>query len=143
MRTLTPHRTRQRLVSILAIFNVLSPVFTQQTPIRVAGINDISYDAKGYPPLPLTNPWASYGRGSLSSWNGLITFAHTEPLKCFDPDQDTKYDAAILGMRDINSLKPLTDLWISIIIPLGAPFDTATSYRPGYKIAFGAWTRDP
>lgn len=32
-----------------------------------------------------------------SAWNGLTTFARTSPLLCFDPDQDVKYDVAVLG----------------------------------------------
>ncbi|KAI0956781.1 hypothetical protein AcW1_005379 [Taiwanofungus camphoratus] len=39
-------------------------------------------------------------------WNGLITFAGTTPLRCFD-DTNASFDVAILG----------------------APFDTGTTYR--------------
>ncbi|KAF8510625.1 agmatinase [Gautieria morchelliformis] len=45
------------------------------------------------------------------SWNGLTTFATAAPLRCLGVDAAQKYDVAILG----------------------APFDTATSYRPGTR----------
>ncbi|KAH9934988.1 uncharacterized protein B0H18DRAFT_1182287 [Fomitopsis serialis] len=43
------------------------------------------------------------------SWNGLTTFARSAPLRCFGADSESPYDVAVLG----------------------APFDTATSFRPG------------
>ncbi|KAI0927993.1 hypothetical protein AcV7_009307 [Taiwanofungus camphoratus] len=43
-------------------------------------------------------------------WNGLITFAGTTPLRCFD-DTNASFDVAILG----------------------APFDTGTTYRSGAR----------
>ncbi|OBZ75176.1 putative agmatinase 1 [Grifola frondosa] len=46
-----------------------------------------------------------------TSWNGLTTFAGATPLRCFGADEAVKYDVAVLG----------------------APFDTATSYRPGAR----------
>ncbi|KZT11598.1 agmatinase [Laetiporus sulphureus 93-53] len=45
------------------------------------------------------------------SWNGLTTFAKSTPLRCFGVDSETPYDVAVLG----------------------APFDTATSFRPGAR----------
>lgn len=48
---------------------------------------------------------------SKESWNGLTTFARSTPLRCFGSDADVPYDVAVLG----------------------APFDTATSYRPGAR----------
>ncbi|KAJ3557917.1 hypothetical protein NM688_g1211 [Phlebia brevispora] len=45
------------------------------------------------------------------TWNGITTFARTTPLRCFGSDSETPYDVAVLG----------------------APFDTATSYRPGAR----------
>ncbi|KAL4253947.1 arginase family protein [Abortiporus biennis] len=49
--------------------------------------------------------------GGKASWNGLTTFAASTPLRCFGADADEPYDVAVLG----------------------APFDTATSYRPGAR----------
>ena len=46
---------------------------------------------------------------SRSAWNGLTTFAHAPPLRCFGEGAGVPYDVAVLG----------------------APFDTATSFRPG------------
>ncbi|KAF8578771.1 Arginase/deacetylase [Ramaria rubella] len=42
-------------------------------------------------------------------WDGLVTFAYSKPLRCFNEEYGEKFDVAVLG----------------------APFDTATSYRPG------------
>ena len=44
-----------------------------------------------------------------SAFNGLTTFAHAPPVRCFGADAERGYDVAVLG----------------------APFDTATSFRPG------------
>ena len=65
--------------------------------------------------LNFTEIFAAYG-GDMSNeawartaWNGLTTFAKSAPLRCFGVDADTGYDVAVIG----------------------APFDTATSFRPG------------
>ncbi|PCH38435.1 agmatinase [Wolfiporia cocos MD-104 SS10] len=57
------------------------------------------------PDLIFKETWAT------ESWNGLTTFARSTPLRCFGVDAETPYDVAVLG----------------------APFDTATSYRPGAR----------
>ncbi|KAI0086647.1 agmatinase [Irpex rosettiformis] len=48
---------------------------------------------------------------SAQDMNGITTFARAPPLRCFGSEAATKYDVAVLG----------------------APFDTATSYRPGAR----------
>jgi len=48
---------------------------------------------------------------SKDTWNGLTTFAKSTPLRCLRSDADTRFDVAILG----------------------APFDIATSFRPGAR----------
>ncbi|GJE87914.1 agmatinase [Phanerochaete sordida] len=48
---------------------------------------------------------------SRETWNGLTSYAHAQPLRCFGADAGTAYDVAVLG----------------------APFDTATSFRPGAR----------
>ncbi|KAI0713472.1 Arginase/deacetylase [Earliella scabrosa] len=67
--------------------------------------------------LNFTEIFAAYG-GDMSNeawartaWNGLTTFAKSAPLRCFGVDADTGYDVAVIG----------------------APFDTATSFRPGAR----------
>ncbi|KZV94516.1 Arginase/deacetylase [Exidia glandulosa HHB12029] len=45
------------------------------------------------------------------SWSGLVSFARAPPLRCWGDDEDVAYDVAVIG----------------------APFDTATSYRPGTR----------
>ena len=63
----------------------------------------------------LTELFAAYG-GDLSNeawrrtaWNGLTTFAHAPPLRCFGEEAGVPYDVAVIG----------------------APLDSATSFRPG------------
>lgn len=41
--------------------------------------------------MPGTEAWAP------REWNGLTTFAHTTPLRCFGADADVPYDVAVLG----------------------------------------------
>ncbi|KAI0753258.1 Arginase/deacetylase [Daedaleopsis nitida] len=48
---------------------------------------------------------------SRMAFNGLTTFARAPPVRCFGADAETGYDVAVLG----------------------APFDTATSFRPGAR----------
>ncbi|KAL6307975.1 Arginase/deacetylase [Sparassis latifolia] len=45
------------------------------------------------------------------TWHGLVTFAGAIPQRCFGSDAELLFDVAVLG----------------------APFDTATSYRPGAR----------
>lgn len=51
------------------------------------------------------------GRPSWSRerWNGLVSFADAPPLRCWGKETEVAFDVAVIG----------------------APFDTATSYRPG------------
>lgn len=63
----------------------------------------------------------------MENWNGLTTYAAAKPLRCFGSDASTKYDVAVLGMVAY----PFSDCVLTYSL-LGAPFDTATSYRPGY-----------
>ncbi|WWD22568.1 agmatinase [Kwoniella shandongensis] len=55
-------------------------------------------------------PWASE-----NAYWGLKTFAHAQPVRCMTADNTTLFDIAILG----------------------APFDTATSWRPGARFGPG------
>ena len=79
-----------------------------QYPASVVGAPDAAS-------LNFTELFAAYG-GDLSneawtrsSWHGLTTFVHAPPLRCFGEDAGVPFDVAVLG----------------------APFDTATSFRPG------------
>ena len=54
-------------------------------------------------------PDKSNARWTRADFNGLTSFAHAPPVRCFGADAETDYDVAVLG----------------------APFDTATSFRPG------------
>lgn len=66
---------------------------------------------------------------SRDSWNGLTTFARTEPLRCFGEDAGVPYDVAVLGEQHL-AKGSMSRLYPNDVV--GAPFDTATSYRPGY-----------
>ncbi len=73
----------------------------------------VNTDAYGAPNFSAI--FAAYGgdksnaRWTRSDFNGLTSFAHAPPVRCFGADAETEYDVAVLG----------------------APFDTATSFRPG------------
>ncbi|KZV81236.1 hypothetical protein EXIGLDRAFT_779931 [Exidia glandulosa HHB12029] len=56
-------------------------------------------------PSPSRQSWTK------ERWNGLVSFAAAPPLRCWGDDEDIAYDVAVIG----------------------APFDTATSYRPGTR----------
>lgn len=72
-------------------------------------------NSENYSSLNFTEIFGPYGGDmsnemwARSAWNGLTTFAKSAPLRCFGVDADTGYDVAVIG----------------------APFDTATSFRPG------------
>ena len=36
-------------------------------------------------------------RWSVSTWNGLTTYAHATPLRCLGGDEGVPYDVAVLG----------------------------------------------
>jgi len=65
-------------------------------------------------PLNLTRLFSNelnFDTWARSSWNGLTTFAKSTPLRCFGDDEAIPFDVAVIG----------------------APFDIATSYRPGAR----------
>ena len=65
--------------------------------------------------LNFTELFAPYGNDksnaawTRSAFKGLTTYANTPPVRCFGADAERDYDVAVIG----------------------APFDTATSFRPG------------
>ncbi|TBU28994.1 agmatinase [Dichomitus squalens] len=88
----------------------------------VQALGNIQYpvgivNAETFGSLNFTEIFAAYGGDmsnaawARSAWNGLTTFARAPPLRCFGADFETGYDVAVLG----------------------APFDTATSFRPGAR----------
>ena len=97
-----------RLAAAALVAASSSALANVQYPASVA----LSPDAAS---LNFTELFAAYG-GDLSNeawrrtaWNGLTTFAHAPPLRCFGEEAGVPYDVAVIG----------------------APFDTATSFRPG------------
>jgi agmatinase len=74
------------------------------------------------------DPRQSMGQiGMGDSW-GLLSFARSKPLRCWGSDADVPYDVAVIGMQHISLMFPDADATM-----LGAPFDTATSFRPGAR----------
>lgn len=96
------------ILSLLRVALALSPVLAEQTPLasraaRGAGTDYEQLFANTAESKPGVLPW------SRERWNGLTSFAGAPPLRCWGDDEDVAYDVAVVG----------------------APFDTATSYRPG------------
>jgi agmatinase len=46
------------------------------------------------------SPWT---RGA---WNGLVTFGHARPVRCWGADEDVEYDVAVIGA----SARPCLDV---------------------------------
>ncbi|KAI0345189.1 agmatinase [Trametopsis cervina] len=84
---------------------VLSASAEVQHPVGIAYPTPINFTDLFTSEVIAPHVWAK------EDWNGITTFAKAQPLRCFGSDSDTKYDVAVLG----------------------APFDTATSYRPGAR----------
>ncbi|KAH9915809.1 agmatinase [Epithele typhae] len=79
-----------------------------QYPVGLAHRTDVNF----------TELFAAYGDGlgpqtawTRAAWNGLTTFARAPPQRCFGVDAGQPFDVAVIG----------------------APFDTATSFRPGAR----------
>ena len=66
-----------------------------------------------------------------NAWNGITTFAKATPLRCFGADSGVGYDVAVLGEcpHNVHTRNGVQRQFLS-----GAPFDTATSFRPGYAV---------
>ncbi|EMD34414.1 hypothetical protein CERSUDRAFT_97674 [Gelatoporia subvermispora B] len=96
--------------SLAAILSLALSTIAQQQPLPggrlpVPENGDVNFTHVFAAESVLAEPWAK------TSWNGLTTFAHADPLRCFGVESGTPYDVAILG----------------------APFDTTTSFRPGAR----------
>ena len=48
---------------------------------------------------------------ATTSWNGLTTFAHAQPLRCFGEDAGVPYDVAVLGKHHFVCSVPSMDDW--------------------------------
>ncbi|KAK8845619.1 agmatinase [Kwoniella newhampshirensis] len=79
-----------------------------EDPVRAA-----SYAASDSRHVMKPSPWLPYDTDL--AYNGIKTFGHTLPVRCMTADNATLFDFALLG----------------------APFDTATSYRPGARFGPG------
>lgn len=118
-----------RILSLALLLSLIShSTVAQQNPLGAtrfpAGLSDTAAQVED-PERPSRHSSPSGGLLGSSTWNGLTTFARAQPLRCLGADQEVKYDIAVLGMMNmILSLPCLRCL-------TGAPFDTATSFRPG------------
>ncbi|KAI0831720.1 Arginase/deacetylase [Trametes gibbosa] len=80
-----------------------------QYPVGV--VNSGNIDALNFTEIFASVPDMSNTAWQRGSFYGLTTFAHAAPLRCFGADAEAGYDVAVVG----------------------APFDTATSFRPGAR----------
>jgi hypothetical protein len=64
------------------------------------------------------------------SWNGLVTFGTAPPARCWGAEKDVLFDIAIVGVLHLSYAR--IKLILTIADLTGAPFDTATGFRPGY-----------
>ncbi|KAI0648294.1 Arginase/deacetylase [Trametes meyenii] len=80
-----------------------------QYPVGVVNAGD--YGALNFTEVFASVPDMSNAAWERDSFHGLTTFARARPLRCFGADADSSYDVAVVG----------------------APFDTATSFRPGAR----------
>ncbi|ORY26994.1 arginase family-domain-containing protein [Naematelia encephala] len=82
-------------------------------PSTAYGFEDPANAAHYANVAPETSPFPPYN--TYDAYWGLKTFAHTQPVRCMTADNATLFDIAVLG----------------------APFDTATSWRPGARFGPG------
>ncbi|EKM55971.1 uncharacterized protein PHACADRAFT_256966 [Phanerochaete carnosa HHB-10118-sp] len=107
------------LASLLAVLPafLLAHASAQQHPLassraaQQAFANEVNFTSVFAPASPVDSKSGPMHGWSKQSWNGLTSYAGAKPLRCFGDDIDVAYDVAVLG----------------------APFDTATSYRPGAR----------
>jgi hypothetical protein len=98
--------TMRSIVS-LVLFVVLASA--KQVPLSNAGrVASTDYTALFSAGRQLT----AAPQWTRKSWNGLVTFGHAPPLRCWGVDGEEPFDIAVIG----------------------APFDTATSFRPGFVL---------
>lgn len=95
---------------VLALTHSNSPAAARQEQFHTRIPTPLAADAVNFTKL-FSSELVFRETWSKESWNGLTTFARSTPLRCFGSDADVPYDVAVLG----------------------APFDTATSYRPGAR----------
>jgi agmatinase len=100
---------------VVALLVSAAPVRGEQTPLGPKGAES----EPDYSQLFSTGaqlPGGQYApqKWTRESWTGLTTFARAPPLRCWGAEKDVPFDVAVIG----------------------APFDTATSYRPGWVDLF-------
>ncbi|KAI9056927.1 Arginase/deacetylase [Trametes sanguinea] len=96
-------------VAALVVSQAAQAFGSIQYPVGV--VNAGNFDTLNFTEIFATVPDKSNAQWERGSFHGLTTFARAAPLRCFGADADTSYDVAVVG----------------------APFDTATSFRPGAR----------
>lgn len=85
-----PHR------AIVSTFFV-TLVLAQQVPVSGVEYPESVIGTQNFTKLFGTSDKKSVQTWSSQSWNGLTTFAKTQPLRCFGEDAGVAYDVAVLG----------------------------------------------
>ncbi|KAI0373281.1 Arginase/deacetylase [Pilatotrama ljubarskyi] len=96
-------------VAAFVVSQVAHAAGSVQYPVGV--VNSGNYDSLNFTEIFASVPDMSNAAWERGSFHGLTTFARSAPLRCFGADAETNYDVAVVG----------------------APFDTATSFRPGAR----------
>ncbi|KAK7689088.1 hypothetical protein QCA50_007779 [Cerrena zonata] len=96
-----------RYLTALLSLLVSTQAYAQQNPLSVpsTGPQDVNFTRLFSNEIIFADTWKK------DTWNGLTTFARAQPLRCFGTEAEVPFDVAVLG----------------------APFDIATSYRPGAR----------
>jgi agmatinase len=130
---------------VFAFGRLVVALAEQQLPLSNYPTSDITRETN----LETEAPTIAYQQVSTfvtpsstkESWNGLVTFGRAPPARCWGAEKDVLFDIAIVGVLHLSL--PCTRLILTIFDPTGAPFDTATGFRPGYvHVELGHWDID-
>lgn len=101
---MTPRTRLTVLVQLISLS--LTNVFAKQGPLSLKTSDPLNgtslNDSKASTPGDLNDMMGVTTIDGLfrrSSWDGLTTFARSQPLRCLGVDQGANYDVAILGTR--------------------------------------------
>jgi agmatinase len=113
----------------LVVLAVLGIALAHQVPLQYATTHGSEEIETLFAADQQMNAFATTG-WSKDKWNGLVTFGHAPPARCWGADKDVAFDVAVVG-----AVFPCPRYHCSLTSSLshaGAPFDTGTGFRPGY-----------
>jgi agmatinase len=112
----------------LVVLAVLGLALAQQVPLKHATAHGNEELETMFAADRQMNTFATAG-WSKDKWNGLVTFGHAPPARCWGADRDVPLDVAVVG-----AVFPCPRYHCSLTSSshAGAPFDTGTGFRPGY-----------